>query len=236
MLVGGSSQQRVAIVTGTNRGIGRGIAEGLAARGIVVAATARTQAAADGVAAALGNGAFGVVLEATDAASVDAAVSAVLGRAGRLDIVVNNAGGHYDDGASPSLLSDTEMHDALDLNLLGPMRLCRAAIPHLRAAGWGRIVNVSSRSGTFTATWANAPAYGVSKAALNMFTFQLAKELAGSGVLVNACCPGWVRTDMGGPDADKSIEEGADTPIWLATLPDDGPSGGFFSDRQPAGW
>lgn len=232
----GSSQQRVAIVTGTNRGIGRGIAEGLAAQGIVVAATARSQQAADQVAAAIGNGAFGVALEVTSQSSVDAAVEAVVARSGRIDILVNNAGGHYDDGAVPSTLSDTEMLDALDLNLLGPLRLCRAVIPHMRATGWGRIVNVSSSSGTFASTWANAPAYGVSKAALNMFTFQLAKEVEGSGVLVNACCPGWVRTDMGGPNADKSIEEGADTPIWLAMLPDDGPSGGFFSDRHPAGW
>ena len=231
-----SSQQRVAIVTGTNRGIGRGIAEGLVAHGLVVAATARTQQAADQVARELGNGAFGVALEVTSQASVGAAVDAVLARAGRIDILVNNAGGHYDDGVSPSTLSDAELLDAIDLNLLGPVRLCRAVIPHMRAAGSGRIVNVSSRSGTFTGSWRNAPAYGVSKAALNMFTFQLASELEGSGILANACCPGWVRTDMGGPNADKSIEEGADTPIWLALLPDDGPSGGFFSDRAPAGW
>lgn len=231
-----SAQQRVAIVTGTNRGIGRGIAEGLAAQGVLVAATARSQEAADAVAAALGKGAFGVALDVTSEASVDAAVAAVLARAGRIDIVVNNAGGHYDDGVRPSGASDADVLDAIDINLLGPWRVCRAVIPHMRAAGWGRIVNVSSRSGTFTGSWRNAPAYGVSKAALNMFTFQLANELEGSGVLVNACCPGWVRTDMGGPNADKSIEEGADTPIWLALLPDNGPSGGFFSDRQPAGW
>lgn len=106
----------------------------------------------------------------------------------------------------------------------------------MRAQGRGRIVNVTSRSGTFTDTWANAPAYGVSKAACNMFTLQLATELEGSGILVNACCPGWVRTEMGGPDADKSPEEGADTPIWLAMLPDDGPTGGMFGERSPIGW
>ena len=155
---------------------------------------------------------------------------------GRIDALVNNAGGHFDDGVRPSALSDTELFAALDLNLVGVARVCRAAIPHLRSAGWGRIVNVSSRSGTFASTWANAPAYGVSKAALNMYTFQLAKELEGSGILVNACCPGWVRTEMGGANADKSIEEGADTPIWLAALPDGGPSGGIFGECSPISW
>ena len=116
------------------------------------------------------------------------------------------------------------------------MRVIRAALPHLRAGGWGRIVNVSSRSGTFAATWGTAPAYGVSKAALNMVTFMVAKELAGSGILVNACCPGWVRTRMGGDGAERSVEEGADTPVWLATLPDDGPTGGLFGDRERIDW
>ena len=95
---------------------------------------------------------------------------------------------------------------------------------------------MSSRSGTFSATWANAPAYGVSKAALNMLTLQLAKELHGTGVIVNACCPGWVRTRMGGDDAERSVEEGADTPIWLATLPGPGPTGLLFADRAVIEW
>lgn len=231
-----SARKRVALVSGANRGIGLGIAEGLAAQGVTVAVGARSQQVADSVAAAIGDGAFGVELEVTSSASVEAAVRAVLARAGSVDILVNNAGGHFDDGVHPSELDDAEVLHAMDLNLLGPLRLCRAVVPHMRAAGWGRIVNVSSRSGTFASTWSNAPAYGVSKAALNMLTFQLANELKGSGILVNACCPGWVRTEMGGPDADKSIEEGADTPIWLALLPDDGPTGGMFGERAIIAW
>jgi NAD(P)-dependent dehydrogenase (short-subunit alcohol dehydrogenase family) len=227
---------RVALVTGAARGIGRGIAEGLAELGVVVAVAARSAQAADAAAAEIGRGAFGVVLDVYDEESTRLAVETVVARTGRLDIVVNNAGGHYDAFVAPSAVADDDMRDAIELNLLGPWRLCRAAIPLMRKAGWGRIVNVSSRSGTFAATWSNAPAYGISKAALNMFTFQLADELKGSGILVNACCPGWVRSEMGGPDADKSIEEGADTPIWLATLPDDGPHGGMFGERQPIGW
>ncbi|MCX6521654.1 MAG: SDR family NAD(P)-dependent oxidoreductase [Actinobacteria bacterium] len=227
---------RVALVTGANRGIGRAIAAGLAAQGIVVAIGARSPSAADAVAAELGAPSFGVRLDVTDAASVEAAVAAVVERTGRIDIVVNNAGGHYDSGVVPSGVSDADVIDAIEINLVGPWRVCRAAIPHMQRQGRGRIVNVSSRSGTFASTWADAPAYGVSKAALNMMTFQLAKELEGSGILVNACCPGWVRTDMGGLDADKSPEEGADTPIWLATLPDDGPTGGMFGERARIDW
>lgn len=226
----------VALVSGANRGIGRSIAAGLATRGIVVAVGARSPSAADAVAAELGAPSFGIRLDVTDAASVDAAVAAVIERTGRLDIVVNNAGGHYDAGVAPTAVSDADVVDAIDVNLLGPWRLCRAAIPQMLRQGRGRIVNVSSRSGTFADTWADAPAYGVSKAALNMMTLQLAKELQGTGILVNACCPGWVRTEMGGLDADKSPEEGADTPIWLALLGDDGPTGGMFGDRQPIGW
>jgi NAD(P)-dependent dehydrogenase (short-subunit alcohol dehydrogenase family) len=108
----------------------------------------------------------------------------------------------------------------------------------MRRDGYGRIVNVSSRAGAFTrrSVGMGTPAYSVSKAALNMLTVKLAAELEGSGILVNAACPGWVRTDMGGPNAPKSPDEGADTPIWLATLPPDGPNGGFFANRELTPW
>ena len=187
-------------------------------------------------AAEIGSDSFGVQLDVLDPSSVTAAVDTVVARTGRLDVVVNNAGGHYDDGASARTLTDDDLLDAFQVNTIGPMRLIRAALPHMLEQGWGRIVNVSSRSGTFSATWADAPAYGVSKAALNMLTLQLAKDVEGTGVLVNACCPGWVRTRMGGPDAERSVEEGADTPIWLACLPDDGPSGHLFGERHVIDW
>ena len=230
------TERQVAIVTGANRGIGRAIAEGLAAQGFVVAAGARSGDDAARTAAEIGGDCFGVQLDVTDDASVQAAVAEVLHRTGRLDVVVNNAGGHHDDGVPARTVSGADLLDACDVNLAGPMRLISAALPHMLAAGRGRIVNVSSRSGTFAATWATAPAYGVSKAALNMLTFQLAKDLEGTGVLVNACCPGWVRTRMGGDDAELSVEQGADTPIWLATLPDDGPSGLLFGERTVLDW
>lgn len=227
---------RVALVTGANRGIGREISAQLTAAGHTVAVAARHLADAHEAAAALGPRAFPVQLDVTDDASVRAAVDAVVARAGSIDIVVNNAGGHYDDGVVMSAVADADLIDAFEINTIGPLRVIRAALPHLHRQGWGRIVNLSSRSGTFAATWGTAPAYGVSKAALNMLTFQLAKELAGTGILVNACCPGWVRTRMGGDNAELTVEEGADTPVWLATLPDDGPTGGLFGDRLPIAW
>lgn len=227
---------QVALVTGANRGIGRAVAAGLADRGLVVAVAARSLDAAQAVADEIGRGAFAVQLDVTDDASVAAAVATVIAHAGRLDVVVNNAGGHYDDGATISRVTDEDLRDALEINTFGALRVTRAAIPHLRASGHGRVVNVSSRSGTFSATWGDAPAYAVSKAALNMVTLLLAKELEGDGILVNACCPGWVRTRMGGDDAERSVEEGADTPVWLATLPDDGPTGGLFGERQQIAW
>ncbi len=229
-------EQRVALVSGANRGIGRAIAEGLAELGHVVAIGARLRDDAQDTAAQIGSGAFAVELDVTDAASVQAAVDTVVDRTGRLDVLVNNAGGHYDEGVRARHLSADDLLDALDVNALGPVRLIAAALPHMLTQGWGRIVNVSSRSGTFAATWGNAPAYGVSKAALNMLTFQLAKDLHGTGVLVNAACPGWVRTRMGGDEATRSVEEGADTPIWLATLPGPGPSGLLFADRAVIEW
>ena len=231
-----SNARRVALVTGANRGIGREIASRLAAEGVVVAVAARVLDDAAEAAATIGGDTFPVQLDVTDAASVHAAVAAVIAHAGALHIVVNNAGGHYDDGVPAREVSAHDLRDAFEINTIGPLELIRTALPHLLATGHGRIVNVTSRSGTFAATWATAPAYGVSKAALNMLTVQLAKDLAGSGVLVNACCPGWVRTRMGGADAERSIEEGADTPVWLALLPDDGPTGAMWGDRQPIGW
>jgi NAD(P)-dependent dehydrogenase (short-subunit alcohol dehydrogenase family) len=230
------SQQRVALVTGANRGIGRGIADGLAHAGITVFVGARSHADATEAAGGIGHDALPVQLDVTDPASVTAAMQRVFDVVGRIDIVVNNAGGHYDDGVRARTLADDDLRDAFEVNTIGPMRVIRAALPHLLEQRWGRIVNVSSRSGTFSATWADAPAYGVSKAALNMLTVQLAKDLEGTGVLVNACCPGWVRTRMGGPNAERSVEDGADTPIWLATLPDDGPTGQLFGERRVIEW
>ena len=227
---------RVALVTGANRGIGRAIADTLTQQGHVVAVAARSIADAEEAATAIGGPAFPVQLDVTDATSVERAVDHVIAAVGGLHVVVNNAGSHFDEGTPARALTATDLLNALEVNTIGPLRLIHAALPHLLSQRWGRIVNVSSRSGTFSATWSNAPAYGVSKAALNMLTAQLAHDLRDTGVLVNACCPGWVRTRMGGAEAQRSVEEGADTPVWLATLPDAGPTGLLFGDRSVIDW
>jgi NAD(P)-dependent dehydrogenase (short-subunit alcohol dehydrogenase family) len=228
--------QRVALVTGANRGLGEAIARGLALRGLQVVVGSRSLAAGEEVAAAIGGRAFAVCLDVTDPASVAEAVATVRRQAGRVDVLVNNAAAHFDLGVPPSTVPAEDIGQAMETNLIGPWRLCRAVIEPMREQRFGRIVNVSSRSGTFSATWSNAPVYGVSKSALNMFTLQLANELRGTGILVNACCPGVVRTRMGGPDAELSPDEGADTPIWLATLADDGPTGLMFAERRAIEW
>jgi NAD(P)-dependent dehydrogenase (short-subunit alcohol dehydrogenase family) len=171
-------------------------------------------------------------LDVTSQASVDALRKAVP----RADALVNNAGAAYDEDGEAWREDVATVEQALAVNLVGAWRMVVAYAPGMRERRWGRIVNVSSGAGSFGEGSDYAPAYAVSKAGLNMMTVQVAASLRGTGVLVNACCPGWVRTDMGGPSAPRSPEEGADTPCWLATLPDSGPTGGFFRDREPIPW
>jgi NAD(P)-dependent dehydrogenase (short-subunit alcohol dehydrogenase family) len=126
--------------------------------------------------------------------------------------------------------------DTLETNLIGPLLLAQALVPLMKRNGYGRIVNVSSGQGQLSDMGVGTPAYRVSKTALNALTRTLAADLKGSGILVNSMCPGWVRTDMGGAGAPRTVEQGADTAVWLATLPDDGPSGGMFRDRRSIPW
>lgn len=234
-----SDETRVAMVTGANRGIGREIARQLAARDLVVILTARDQAAAVEAAAEIGTSGHPVIaqqLDVTDQASVERLARFIAGAYGRIDVLVNNAGAYYDTDQQAITADLHIVEAALQVNLLGAWRMCELAIPLMRRRGYGRIVNVSSGASAFAEAAGGVPAYRTSKAALNMLTVTLAAELQGSGILVNAACPGWVRTDMGGPAAPKSVEEGADTPVWLATLPDDGPTGGFFRNRRPIPW
>ncbi|MET9760524.1 SDR family NAD(P)-dependent oxidoreductase [Streptomyces sp. NPDC006372] len=218
-------QTRNALVTGANRGLGAAIADGLAAQGIRVWRGVR-----DGVLTA-----HDVRLDVRDAESVTAAVRHVLDADGRVDILVNNAG--VTDGRQAPATADLEVAARVwDTNVLGAWRCAQAVLPAMREAGWGRIVNVSSTLGSLhLMDRPSEPAYRVSKAALNALTRVLAAELTGTGVLVNAASPGWVRTGMS-PSATRGPAEGADTPVWLATLPDDGPTGGFFRDREPLAW
>jgi NAD(P)-dependent dehydrogenase (short-subunit alcohol dehydrogenase family) len=177
------------------------------------------------------------VLDVTNAVGIKALAGYVAKRHGGLDILVNNAGVLLDPQGSriPDSRAQT-YRETLETNLFGPLLLTQALLPLMRKNGYGRIVNLSSGLAQLAGMGVGSPAYRISKTALNAFTATLAAELAGSGILVNAACPGWVRTAMGGPHAPVSVEEGADTAVWLATLPADGPNGGFFKARKPIPW
>jgi NAD(P)-dependent dehydrogenase (short-subunit alcohol dehydrogenase family) len=221
--------QRAALVTGANRGIGRAVAEGLAERGFRTVLTARDADAAAAAASAMTGDVVARRMDVTDADSI----RAVAGELDRLDVLVNNAGVLYDTWQRPSDADLEQVREALEVNLLGAWRTTQAMLP-LMGAG-GRIVNVSSGAGSLTGMGSGTPAYGVSKAALNALTIKLAGELRGRGILVNAVCPGWVATDMGGPGG-RPVEDGAASVIWAVRLPDDGPTGGFFRDGRPIDW
>jgi NAD(P)-dependent dehydrogenase (short-subunit alcohol dehydrogenase family) len=229
--------ERVALVSGGNRGIGREVARRLAAGGYTVVIGTRNPARGEQVAEELGDGVMARQLDVTEEESVARCIAAIDDQFGRLDVLVNNAGieggGWSTDAADVDL---DEVRDVLETNLFGAWRLTQAVLPLMRRHGYGRIVNLSSGMGQLDDMGGHAPGYRISKVGLNALTRMLNAELEGENILVNSCCPGWVRTDMGGPGATRSVDEGADTPLWLATLPDEGPRGGFFRDREPIPW
>jgi NAD(P)-dependent dehydrogenase (short-subunit alcohol dehydrogenase family) len=231
---------KLALVTGANRGIGFEIARQLARGGVQVILTARDEAKGQLAVSRLRKEGLDVNclrLDVTDAAAIRDLPGTLARDFGGLDILVNNAGVMIDPKGSRVLDSREQTYRAtLEANFFGPLLLCQALVPLMLARGGGRVVNLSSGMGQLCDMGPGSPAYRVSKAALNALTRTLAAELKGRNVLVNALCPGWVRTHMGGAEAPRSVEQGADTAVWLATLPDDGPSGGFFRDRQPIPW
>ena len=229
----------VALVSGGNRGIGRDVVRQLGERGITVVLGSRDLKRGEKVAAELEAKGLRIVakqLDIRDEASVERVTRELEEKFGRVDILVNNAG-ITDPWRGTAEDADFDaVKDVLETNLFGAWRLTKAVIPLMRRNGYGRIVNLSSGMGQLSDMGGHSPGYRVSKTGLNALTRMLASELSGDNILVNSVCPGWVRTDMGGPGARRSVEEGADTPVWLATLPDDGPSGGFFRDRKPIPW
>jgi NAD(P)-dependent dehydrogenase (short-subunit alcohol dehydrogenase family) len=232
------SSGAVALVTGANRGIGLEVARQLADRGYYVLLSARDQDKASAAAAELAGDTGGTVrplrLDVADARSIDAASEQVRSDPGRLDVLVNNAGVGSDFGVAGVAPDFDKIATALETNFYGAYRLTVALLDLLRESKHPRIVNVSSGMGGVAEMGGWSPGYRVSKAALNAMTRILSTELKDAGFLVNSACPGFVNTDMGGPmGAKKTVHDGAAGVVWLATLADDGPTGGFFRDGQP---
>ena len=230
---------KTAIVTGANRGIGLEISRQLVKEGIRVVMGSRDPVKGERACAALKAGELAVVhpLEVNDTRSVRRFVEFVEREFGAPAILVNNAGTYPEESDAQVVDTKTSLwRETFETNLFGAVRMCREVLPLMQRVAYGRIVNVSSGLGQLSQMGAGSPAYRVSKAAVNALTATLAAEVKGQGILVNSMSPGWVRTDMGGADAPRSVEEGAETALWLALLPSTGPTGKFFRDRKPIPW
>src|SRR5262245_25598139 len=232
--------EQIAVVSGASLGIRREIARQLARREIRVVLTGRDAAKGEAALSALAAEELRARFHELDVRKPEQALALMNWldhEYGRLDILVNNAGVLLDPkGARVATIDVDIVLATLETNVLGPLLVTQAVLPLMRKVGHGRIVNLSSGLGQLESLEAGAPAYRISKVALNALTRTLAAELRGTGIKVNSMCPGWVRTGMGVASAPRSPEEAADTAVWLATLPDDGPSGGFFRDRKQIPW
>ncbi len=234
--------KKVALITGAYKGLGLEIARQLGQQGNIVLLGARSIAKAEEAAAELRKEqmeARGVELDVTDSDQIRSVADLIKQDYGRLDILVNNAGVYLDH------LGNTleVMRDSFEVNVFGPQALSEELLPLLKASPAGRIVNQSSILGSLGTLLSNdmfgsrsAPAYTTSKAAMNAWTAQLSIRLRDTNVKVNACHPGWVKTDMGGEGAPMEVSEGAETAVWLATLPADGPTGGFYHKQETLPW
>ena len=232
--------RRIAIVTGGSRGIGHEIARQLVKNDLYVVVGARDAAKCEEAVTSLkkeGNNVSGFPLDVNDTHSVRRFVEHVEKEHGSPGILVNNAGVYPESTQAKVVDTPTSIwRETLETNLFGAVRMCREIVPLMTKLRFGRIVNISSGLGQLQHMGEGSPAYRVSKTALNALTRTLAAEVAGTGILVNSMSPGWVRTDMGGDEAPRSVEEGADTAVWLCLLPSNGPSGQFFRDRKPIPW
>jgi NAD(P)-dependent dehydrogenase (short-subunit alcohol dehydrogenase family) len=232
-------ERRVAIVTGANRGIGLEVCCQLAGRDIHAILTSRHQAKGQAAAQELLAQGLDVAthqLDVTDRDSIQRLRDFVELTYGRLDILVNNAGVYIDTQHRLLEVDYDRLRLTMEVNAYGPLLLTQAFVPLMKKHGYGRIVNVSSGIGELSSLGSSWPAYRLSKIMLNLQTRIIANELKGTDILINAVCPGWVRTDMGGPGAPRSVADGADTIVWLTTLPKGGSQGGYFRDRKPIDW
>ncbi len=230
----------VALVTGANRGIGFEVCQQLGRLGHRIVAAARTEAKAGDTAARLhqhgGAPVEPLAFDVADEWSVRRAADRLAARGLHVDVLVNNAAILVEENTPVLRTSRGALEATFATNVFGAMAIAQVLVPGMMKRGFGRVVNVSSLAGQLASMRSYAPAYSISKAALNAFTRTLAAATDGTGVLVNSADPGWVRTDMGGPHAPRSVEQGADTIVWLATLPGGGPTGGFFSERRRVEW
>ena len=229
---------KIAVVTGANKGIGFEICRQLARTEVKVILTARNQEKGNKAKEKLQNEGLDVVfcqMDVTSEESVQRAADYVMGNFGKLDILINNAGIGGDHDNLVLQVNIDRIKEILDTNTFGPLRVCKAFTPIMRKNNHGRIVNISSNMGALSNMGSGATGYRISKAALNAVTRIVASELKDTNIVVNSMAPGWVRTDMGGPTASRSVEEGADTAVWLAVT-DNLPTGRFFQDRKEIKW
>jgi NAD(P)-dependent dehydrogenase (short-subunit alcohol dehydrogenase family) len=230
---------KIVLITGANRGIGLETVRQLARRGVHVVVGARDeesgQRAADSIQAEGGKATF-LALDVSSSESIRAAVSRFNRIADHLDVLINNAGIYPDKGLTILTVSREQMDQTLQTNTFGALEVTQAFLPLLRKGTSARVINVSSGYGQLDGLSADVPSYCLSKLALNGLTIMLAEALKGEGIAVNSMCPGWVRTDMGGPNATRSVEQGADTAVWLADEAPQHLTGRFFRDRKEIPW
>lgn len=235
-----NTDKRIALVTGANRGLGYEVCRQLADKGLHVLLTARDAEKGEAAAKVLQHTGKDVVFHALDVANEDSVqklLAFVRAEYGRLDVLINNAGVLIDRDVTVLRVDEAKLRTTMDINFFGTWRMCRAFLPLMREGKYGRVVNVSTDMSLLTNMRAETAAYRLSKAAINALTVSVADEVQGWGdIKVNVMSPGWVRTDMGGASATRSVGQGADTITWLATLPEDGPTGGFFKDRHEVEW
>lgn len=230
-------KNKIALVTGANRGMGFAVSEKMAALNYHVIMVGRNDSAlkektSQLIAKNLSVEAFHADMkEEKDTSKL---IEFVTEKYGHLDALINNAGIYIQENIFSS--DENILRETMEVNTFAPFRLMKGFVPLMKKQGYGRVVNVSSGHGTIEGSSTSCPSYCVSKVSLNMLTKLFASEVSGTNVKVNSICPGWVRTDMGGASAPRSIEEGIKGTVWAATLEDDAPNGGFFRDGKPIDW
>lgn len=236
---------KIAVVTGANRGIGFGVAKALAQKGFHVILTSRDVQKGQKATEDLSSAGLDVSyfkLDVIDEEDIKKLYHHIKSKFNRIDVLINNAGvlvtGHggslHEDSALKA--SSSGLRKSFEVNTIGPFLMCQYFIPLMIENNFGRIVNVGSKMGQLSSMGTGAPGYRLSKLALNGVSLLFANELKSYNILINTGSPGWVKTDMGGPNAPRTIEEGIQNILWLATLPDGGPSGLYFEDMKQGEW